>query len=127
MQSLSLRATAMMAVAWMGPALVAQISPGALSKAHHDLDGPLQCANCHIFGAGKPQVKCLECHKEIASRLAEKRGYHALEVKSGSGSNDCARCHSEHNGLNFRMVRWPVPKEKFDHARLAFCTFMQQL
>jgi hypothetical protein len=97
--------------------LPAQISPGPLSAAHHSLDGPLQCANCHIFGGGKPQVKCLECHREIANRLTEKRGYHAAEVKPGSGSADCARCHSEHNGLNYRMLRWPVAKEKFDHAK----------
>ena len=97
--------------------MVAQMSPGPLSKAHHDLEGPLQCAKCHVFGAGTPQLRCLDCHQEIARRLAEKRGYHAAQVKPGSGSNDCARCHSEHNGLNHRLVRWPVPKEKFDHAQ----------
>src|ERR1035437_3973323 len=93
------------------------MSPGPLSKAHHDLDGPLQCAKCHVFGAGSPQLRCLDCHQEIAIRLAEKRGYHAAQVKTGSGNNDCARCHSEHNGLNHQIVRWPVPKEKFDHLQ----------
>jgi len=102
---------------WTGPLLTAQISPGVLSKAHHDLDGPLQCNQCHVFGTGKPQVRCLDCHKEIASRLAEKHGYHFAETKAGTGSADCVRCHDEHNGLNFRLVRWPVAKEKFDHSK----------
>ncbi len=99
------------------PAIFGQMSPGPLSKAHHELDGPLLCARCHVFGAGSPQLRCLECHQEIAHRLTEKRGYHAAQVKPGTSSNDCARCHSEHNGLNHRLVRWPLPKEKFDHAQ----------
>lgn len=100
----------------MGPDLFAQMSPGPLSSAHRDLDGPLECARCHVFGSGSPQLRCLDCHQEIAHRLAEKRGYHAAQMKA-TGSNDCARCHSEHNGLKHRLVRWPAPKEKFDHAQ----------
>jgi len=103
--------------AGLGPEMFAQVSPGPMSKAHRDLDGPLQCAKCHVFGAGSPQFRCLDCHQEIAHRLTEKRGYHATQVKAGSGSNDCVRCHSDHNGLNHRLVRWPVPKEKFDHPQ----------
>jgi hypothetical protein len=95
----------------------AQMSPGPLSKPHHDLDGPLQCAKCHVFGAGSPEFRCLDCHQEIARRLTEKRGYHAAQVKAGSGSNDCARCHSDHDGLNHRLVRWPVARDKFDHVQ----------
>jgi len=100
-----------------GSILFAQMSPGPLSRPHQDLDGPLQCAKCHVFGAGKPELRCFECHQEIERRLAEKRGYHAQVVKPGTGSNDCARCHSEHNGLEHRLTRWPVAKEKFDHAK----------
>ncbi len=59
----------------------------------------------------------MECHQEISRRLTEKRGYHALQVKPATGGNDCGRCHSEHNGLNHRLLRWPVAKEKFDHAQ----------
>ena len=56
----------------------AQISPGALSKAHQSLNGSTQCNTCHQFGASTPTFKCLECHKEIADRLAAHKGYHAL-------------------------------------------------
>jgi hypothetical protein len=101
----------------LAPGMFAQMSPGPLSASHQDLDGAFACAKCHVFGAGTPQLRCLDCHREIAHRLTEKRGYHWAQVKAGAGSNDCARCHSEHNGLKHRLVRWPVPKEKFDHAR----------
>lgn len=101
----------------LGRPLFAQMSPGPLSRPHHDLDGPVQCAKCHIFGAGSPQLRCLDCHQEIAFRLEARRGYHAVEAKLAPGSNHCAGCHSEHNGENYRLVRWPVAREKFNHAQ----------
>src|ERR1017187_7054823 len=98
----------LIAAATLAPEMFAQMSPGPLSKPHQDLDGPLACAKCHVFGAGSAQLRCLDCHQEIAHRLTEKRGYHWAQAKAGSGSNDCPRCHSEHNGLKHRLVRWPV-------------------
>lgn len=97
--------------------ILAQMSPGELSRAHQDLDGPLACAKCHSFGKRSVQFKCLDCHQEIARRLAENRGYHARHVKPGLGGNDCARCHAEHNGGNHKLVRWPVPRDNFDHMQ----------
>jgi hypothetical protein len=94
-----------------------QMSPGELTRAHQDLDGPLACGRCHAFGKGTVEFKCLECHEEIRNKLAEKRGYHAKVVKDGRGSMDCARCHAEHTGRNGRLVRWPVAKERFDHTQ----------
>lgn len=41
------------------------MSPGPLSKAHRDLEGPLQCAKHHVFGSGAEQFRCLDCHQEI--------------------------------------------------------------
>lgn len=108
-----------MAGALLGTEAVAfgQMSPGPLSRAHRDLDGALNCAKCHAFGTGKVEMRCVECHQEIARRLEAKRGYHALQVKPGTQSNDCARCHSEHNGLDHMLVRWPGSKEHFDHEQ----------
>jgi hypothetical protein len=101
----------------LAQAALGQMSPGELSRAHQDLDGPLSCGKCHSFGQGTVQFKCLECHEEIKKKLEEKRGYHARVVRGGVGSQDCARCHAEHNGRNHRFVRWPVAKERFDHAQ----------
>ncbi len=94
--------------------LRAQMSPGPLSTAHRSIDGPLDCAQCHAFGAGRVEFKCLDCHDELRRRVAANRGYHA-RIKGGTNSNECARCHSEHNGRAYPLIRWRPPKEKFDH------------
>jgi hypothetical protein len=86
---------------------------GPLSKAHRDLEGPLQCAKCRLL-AGTAQLRCRECHGEIARKLSEKRSYHALQAKLTAGSNDSGRYHSEHNGVKHQVVKWPVAKEKFN-------------
>jgi hypothetical protein len=95
----------------------AQLSPGALSKAHSKLDGMVSCGNCHTFGAGTPQLKCMSCHVEIQKRVSEKRGYHGQIVNSAIGDNDCSRCHSEHGGREFALIHWPEPQSKFDHRK----------
>ena len=96
----------------------AQISPGPLSKAHQDLNGSAACTKCHAVSASSPNFRCLDCHQEIASRLQQNRGYHPSLVGAAPGSTSCARCHSEHNGENFALVKW-APRQ-FDHAKAGF-------
>jgi len=93
----------------------AQISPGPLSKAHQSLSGTTQCSTCHQFGASTPTFKCLDCHKEIAERLADKHGYHfQIQMRNPNGK-DCVRCHLEHNGQDFDLIHWDPPQKQFDH------------
>ena len=94
-----------------------QISPGALSRAHAGLDGPTRCATCHNFGLGQRSLKCLDCHTEIAKRVAAKQGYHAVAYRPSTAQTDCARCHLEHNGRQFQITR--LDKKAFDHRSLA--------
>ena len=110
-------AAAAVLLGFWGATAHAQMSPGDLSQAHKDLEGPLKCVSCHAFGAGAAQLKCLDCHEEIRRRLEEKRGYHARVVKGTlkQASQDCARCHAEHNGRQHQLVRWRTPKARFDH------------
>jgi hypothetical protein len=93
----------------------AQISPGPLSKAHQSLNGATQCASCHQFGTSAPTFKCLDCHKEIAQRLANHRGFHAQIGMKNPNGNDCVRCHLEHNGTDFTLVHWEPSLRQFDH------------
>jgi hypothetical protein len=95
--------------------LCAQVSPGPLSKSHESLDTPLKCGSCHVFGAGTPKLHCLSCHREIQDLVARKRGYHGRQVKAKAGDLDCARCHTEHYGKNFSIVKWPDSRDTFDH------------
>ena len=85
----------------------AQISPGPLSRPHQSLNGSTNCASCHKFG-GQAALKCLDCHAEIATRLSARKGLHATyNIPTGS-SQECARCHSEHNGEDFPLIKWDI-------------------
>ncbi|MDE3198494.1 MAG: hypothetical protein KGN84_19250 [Acidobacteriota bacterium] len=96
-----------------------QISPGPLSRAHAQLEGVTHCTACHDFGSGEKRFRCLECHAEIARRLNTNAGFHGREVHRSNGEEDCARCHMEHNGRGFALVRFD--KSGFDHkARTGF-------
>jgi Cytochrome c7 and related cytochrome c len=97
---------------WLLPAASAQISPGPLSRPHQSLNGSTNCASCHKFG-GQAALKCLDCHTEIATRLSARKGLHATyNIPSGS-SQECARCHSEHNGEEFPLIKWDI--KTFNH------------
>lgn len=89
----------------------AQISPGALSKAHSHLEGISNCTKCHVLGEKETSSKCLECHKEIKNLISAKKGYHASTDVQG---NKCANCHGEHFGLDFEVIRFD--ESGFDHA-----------
>ena len=116
-QGRSIALALMVLVSWLlfATTLQAQISPGPLSKAHASLSGTTQCNSCHVFGASTPTFKCLDCHKEIAEALANKHGYHSRMQMQNPNGKDCARCHLEHNGESFKLIRWEPSQEKFDH------------
>ena len=86
--------------------VAAQISPGPLARAHQSLNGTGNCTTCHKLSAGQPTFKCLECHTEIATRIAAHRGLHATYGLEPGSSQGCVRCHSDHNGEDFSIVKW---------------------
>jgi hypothetical protein len=90
----------------------AQISPGPLSRPHQSLNGSTNCASCHTFG-GQATLKCLACHTEIATRLVSHKGLHATYNIPIGSSKECARCHSEHNGEDFPLIKWDI--KTFNH------------
>jgi hypothetical protein len=97
----------------------AQISPGPLSRAHNQLSGATRCTSCHKLG-GQATLRCLDCHAEIRSRLVSNHGLHAsFNLPTGS-SNECARCHSEHNGEDFTLVKWTPIQGSFDHSKTGY-------
>ncbi len=95
--------------------LTAQISPGELSNAHSDLEGVSNCTKCHSVGNKVTKEKCLDCHKEIRENIISKKGYHASAEVTGK---ECAACHNEHHGRNFKMIRFD--KKTFLHAKTGF-------
>jgi hypothetical protein len=91
--------------------LHAQLSPGALTRAHEALEGIGNCTQCHTLGKKVSNDKCLVCHSEIKNRIDIGTGYHASQEVKGK---DCAACHSEHHGRNFDMVRFD--EANFNHG-----------
>lgn len=80
-----------------------QISPGDLANAHADLEGIMNCTQCHVLGGGVSDQKCLDCHEELKVRIEKGKGYHASEEVRGQ---NCVTCHSDHYGRDFDMVRF---------------------
>lgn len=102
--------TLFLRLVWPGPA-DAQISPGPLSRPHHEFEGIKNCFQCHELGSKPSDKKCLDCHREIAALRDAKRGYHGIADRG-----ECASCHLEHGGLDFALVNWgPGGSEAFDH------------
>ena len=93
----------------------AQISPGDLTTAHSKLEGISNCTNCHELGEKATNSKCLNCHKEIQNLIDSNTGFHSSKKVKGK---ECASCHSEHNGRNFRIVN--IDENKFEHASTGF-------
>ena len=93
-------------------AALAQLSPGELATAHAKLEGLSNCTQCHELGKHISNGKCLDCHNEIRTRVEIQAGYHATVRDSA-----CVTCHSDHNGRNFEMIRWPNEDMRaFDHT-----------
>jgi len=104
----------------LSPLSRAQISPGPLSRAHQSLSGATQCISCHKLAAAAASFKCLECHADIAGRIAAKRGLHASFGSISASQKECASCHSEHNGENFALIRWNPSPGAFDHSKTGY-------
>lgn len=96
----------------------AQVSPGPLATAHASLDGATDCFRCHgKGGSGRAMdLRCLDCHTEVAWMRARDRGFHARVPGKA-----CASCHPDHGGRAFALIAWEGGSpERFDHARAGF-------
>ncbi len=94
----------------------AQISPGALSRPHQELDGSGDCLSCHRTGEGVARQLCLDCHKALATRIEASLGLHAQ-----AGYDACQTCHIEHHGRDFELIWWgKAGVEAFDHGLTSF-------
>lgn len=105
-------------VLYFSPPAASQISPGPLAQSHSTLEGATNCTVCHKIAAGKPTFACLDCHTEIATRITAKRGLHASYNIQPGVSQGCRRCHSDHNGRDFRMIKLDI--QNFDHKTTGY-------
>lgn len=91
------------------------LMPDKVSNAHAKLEA--ECSNCHDRTNKVSQSSlCVACHKDIASDLQNKRGFHGrlqnpMELQ-------CRGCHTEHKGRAANIVKL-VPAQ-FDHQHTDF-------
>ncbi len=103
-------------------------SPGRVSTVHGriaELRGGEKCSSCHGGWFGDMQSACQECHADVRTQVAEKKGLHGSLAPDLVAS--CASCHGEHHGDDFQLVNAlafsmaGVPdRAKFDHQQVGF-------
>lgn len=113
--AINLRAPILIGLLFGVGLLRSQISPGDLTSAHANYEGVSNCTKCHELGDKVSNTKCLDCHKELKSRVDRGKGYHASSSVRGK---DCFSCHSEHHGRAFEIVRFD--KKTFDHKQTGY-------
>ena len=91
------------------------LMPGKVTQAHAKLES--DCSNCHDRSSRKAQSQlCLDCHKEIAADLRDRRGFHGRMSNAGVG--ECRACHAEHRGRDSDIVQ--LDPAQFDHRQSDF-------
>ena len=89
----------------------AQLSPGDLAEVHAHLEGLSNCTQCHVLNQKVANEKCLACHDFLNERISLGKGYHASSDVSGK---ECIKCHSDHHGRKFQMIRFDTVDFKHD-------------
>jgi hypothetical protein len=91
------------------------LMPGKVSKAH--IKQEESCGNCHDRSNRVTQSSlCLDCHKDIAEDVHNRRNFHGRMPNAGTG--ECRACHSEHKGREADILQ--LDPAQFDHALTAF-------
>ena len=93
----------------------AQLSPGPLQQSHQTLEGLSRCTQCHALGKGIEHERCLQCHEPLRLRIEGGRGLH-----SRPGYEDCTECHTDHQGREYQMIRWPGEQKDFPHEEAGY-------
>lgn len=100
---------------WAAPAAVAAwpeslVMPGEVVEKHARVEA--ECMKCHApLNKAAQDPLCLDCHKDVAADLAQKRGFHGQEPTVGG--RRCGTCHAEHKGRSANIL--PLNRETFDH------------
>ncbi len=88
------------------------LAPGPLIIGHDKLEHK-DCLDCHQPAGGIPNIKCLDCHKEIRRDFDAKVRFHGL-----MSNKSCIDCHKDHKGRNFDSAL--VNQKTFDHGKTGF-------
>jgi hypothetical protein len=96
------------------PAHAQLVAPGKLSEPHAEFEGIRRCTECHqLRERGIANDRCLACHTDLRTRIADSSGYHAALA-----NRNCGECHKDHFGRDFALVR--LDTASFDHDETGF-------
>lgn len=88
------------------------LMPGKVISGHAKLEG--ECKNCHVrFNKAGQTDLCLDCHKDVAKDVREKKGYHG-KLKD----DECRACHTDHKGRGANIA--PLNEKSFQHEQTDF-------
>ncbi len=78
------------------------VSPGKLAQAHANLES--RCGACHASFDKRSQNRlCLACHRDVASDIAGRHGFHG---RTSAGTQLCSDCHADHAGRGAAIVKF---------------------
>lgn len=101
----------------LAPTAIAQtpesvLMPGKVIQGHAKYED--DCKKCHVpFDKAAQDKLCLDCHKETALDVADKRGYHGRMKPQA-----CRECHTDHKGRNVNIA--PINEKTFPHEQTDF-------
>lgn len=88
------------------------LMPGKVIEGHAKYEN--ECTKCHTrFNKAAQTAQCLDCHKDVASDVRQKQGYHGR-----LSEKECRSCHTEHKGRNARIA--PLDEKTFNHNKTDF-------
>jgi len=88
------------------------LMPGQVIEGHAKYEA--DCKQCHKrFDKRAQSGLCLDCHKDVATDVVRKQGYHGRLRQ-----DECRECHTEHKGRNVNIA--PLDERKFDHSQTDF-------
>jgi Cytochrome c7 and related cytochrome c len=91
------------------------VMPGPVIKGHAKFEN--ECSKCHSLFEKRGQNKlCLDCHKEVAKDIVQKKGFHG--IKKDLAKKECKNCHTDHEGRGADIIQ--LVEETFDHRLTDF-------
>lgn len=91
------------------------VMPGPVVKGHAKFES--ECSKCHSLFEKRGQNKlCLDCHKDIAKDMTQKKGFHSHRKEIVN--KKCKSCHTDHEGRDADIVQ--LVEETFDHRLTDF-------
>jgi hypothetical protein len=86
------------------------LMPGKLTKSHQKFEE--HCSLCHdVRDRSRQTSLCLDCHKEIAADIRNRRGLHGHTP--AIATSKCSACHVDHLGRDADIAE--LDRARFDH------------